>query len=195
MKETDNGSGVTRLLVAWGHGDESALNRLIPLVHRELRQIAQRCMRGERAGHSLQATALVNEAFLRLVDAQHVNWQNRTHFLAVAARLMRRILVDHARSKRYQKRGGGRVNVELDAALMVADELRPDLVELDDALTALATVDERKSSVIELRFFGGLSVEETAAFLKVSPETIKRDWRLAKAWLAREMRRSAGKSA
>jgi RNA polymerase sigma-70 factor (ECF subfamily) len=195
VKGTDNVSGVTHLLVAWGQGDESALNRLIPLVHRELRQIAKRCMRGERAGHSLQATALVNEAFLRLVDAQHVNWQNRTHFLAVAARLMRRILVDHARSKGYQKRGGGRVNVTLDAALVVTDESRPDLVALDDALMALAAVDERKSCVIELRFFGGLSVEETAAFLKVSPETIKRDWRLAKAWLAREMSRDEGESA
>jgi RNA polymerase sigma-70 factor, ECF subfamily len=188
-------SGVTHLLAAWTQGDESALNRLIPLVHRELRQIAQRCMRGERVGHSLQATALVNEAFLRLVDAQHVNWQNRTHFLAVAARVMRRILVDHARARRYQKRGGGRVNVTLDAALMVTDESSPDLVALDDALTALAEVDERKSSVIELRFFGGLSVEETAAFLKVSPETIKRDWRLAKAWLAREMGRNEDTSA
>jgi RNA polymerase sigma factor (TIGR02999 family) len=189
----DNGaSGVTRLLEAWGQGDESALTRLIPLVHRELRQIAQRCMRGERVGHSLQATALVNEAFLRLVDTQHVNWQSRTHFLAVAARLMRRILVDHARTKQYQKRGGGRVNLTLDAELIVTDESRPDLVALDDALTALARIDERKCSVIELRFFGGLSVEETASFLKVSPETVKRDWRLAKAWLAREMSRDGG---
>jgi RNA polymerase sigma factor (sigma-70 family) len=128
-------------------------------------------MRGERPGHSLQATALVDEAFLRLVDTQHVNWQNRTHFLAVAARLMRRILVDHARSRRYQKRGGGRVDVTLDVALVVTDESRPDLVALDDALTALAEIDERKSSVIELRFFGGLSVEETA-FL---PEGVGRD--------------------
>jgi RNA polymerase sigma-70 factor, ECF subfamily len=185
---------VTHLLVAWGQGDESALNRLIPLVHRELRQIARRCMRGERVGHSLQATALVNEAFLRLVDAQNVNRQNRTHFLAVAARLMRRILVDHARTKRYQKRGGGRLNVTLDAALMVTDGSRPELVALDDALTALAAIDERKSSVIELRFFGGLSIDETASYLKVSPETIKRDWRLAKAWLAREMRKDTGTS-
>jgi RNA polymerase sigma factor (TIGR02999 family) len=188
MSRIDNASrGVTHLLEAWGQGDETALDRLIPLIHRELRQIAQRCMRGERPGHSLQATALVNEAFLRLVDTQHVNWQNRTHFLAVAARLMRRILVDHARTKGYQKRGGGRGNVTLDAALMVTDESRPDLVALDDALTALATIDERKCSVIELRFFGGLSVEETASFLKVSPETVKRDWRLAKSWLAREL--------
>ena len=186
----ESGGGVTRLLLAWGEGDDAALERLIPLVHRELRQIAQRCMRGERPGHSLQASALVNEAFLRLVDTQHVDWQSRTHFLAVAARLMRRVLVDHARSKRYQKRGGGQVNVTLDEALVVSDESRPDLVALDDALTALAQIDERKCSVIELRFFGGLSVEETASFLKVSPETVKRDWRLAKAWLAREMRRN-----
>ena len=142
----------------------------------------------ERVGHTLQATALVNEAYLRLIDVQHVNWQNRAHFLAVSARLMRRILVDFARSKHYQKRGGGAVKVTFDEALIGANEAGQDLVALDDALEALAKVDERKSRVIELRFFGGLSVEETASVLTVSPDTVMRDWRLAKAWLLREMK-------
>ena len=162
--------------------------QLIPLVHDELRRIARRCMAGERGGHSLQATALVNEAYLRLIDVQHVDWQNRTHFLAMSARLMRRILVDVARSKGYQKRGGGAVRVTFDDALVVTDEPGQDLVALDDALEALAAVDERKARVIELRFFGGLSVEETAAVLKVSVDTVMRDWKLAKAWLLRELR-------
>lgn len=145
-------------------------------------------MAGERAGHSLQATALVNEVYLRLIDAQHVDWQNRTHFLAISARLMRRILVDIARAEGYQKRGGGAVRVTFDDALVVTDQPGQDLVALDDALAALAAVDERKSRVIELRFFGGLSVEETAAVLKVSGDTVMRDWKLAKAWLQRELR-------
>ena len=145
-------------------------------------------MAGERAGHSLQATALVNEAYLRLIDVQHVNWQNRAHFLAMSARFMRRILVDHARSKGYQKRGGGALKVTFDEGLPVAAEPALDLVALDDALKTLAAVDERKSRVIELRFFGGLSVEETASVLSVSPETVMRDWKLAKAWLMRELR-------
>jgi len=145
-------------------------------------------MAGERAGHSLQATALVNEAYLRLIDVQHVNWQNRAHFLAMSARLMRRILVDYARSKRYQKRSGGGVKVTFDESLPVKADRGLDLVALDDALKTLATVDERKSRVIELRFFGGLSVEETATVLAVSPETVMRDWKLAKAWLMRELK-------
>jgi RNA polymerase sigma factor (TIGR02999 family) len=145
-------------------------------------------MAGERAGHSLQATALVNEAYLRLVDVQHVNWQDRAHFLAMSARLMRRILVDWARSKQYQKRGGGALKVTFTDGLAASDEPAHDLVALNDALEALATFDERKSKVIELRFFGGLSVEETAAVLKVSVDTVMRDWKLAKAWLLREMR-------
>jgi len=145
-------------------------------------------MAGERAGHSLQATALVNEAYLRLLDVQHVDWQNRAHFLALSARLMRRILVDVARSKRYQKRGGGAVKVTFDEALVGADEPGQDLVALDDALDALAVVDERKARVIELRFFAGLSVEETAVVLTVSVDTVMRDWKLAKAWLLRELR-------
>ena len=179
---------VTGLLLAWGNGDEAALGRLLPLVERELHRIAQRCMAGERAGHSLQATALVNEAYLRLVDAQHVNWQDRAHFLAMSARLMRRILVDAARSKRYQKRGAGAVKVTLDEALMPPKPAGHDLVALDDALKALAKFDERKSKVVELRFFGGLSVEETASVLGVSVDTVMRDWKLAKAWLLKELR-------
>ena len=179
---------MTGILLKWREGDESALDRLVPIVHSELRRIARRCMAGERAGHSLQATALVNEAYMRLIDVQHVNWQNRAHFLAMSARFMRRILVDYARSKGYQKRGGGAVNVTFDEGLPVAVEPAMDLVALDDALKALATMDERKSRVIELRFFGGLSVEETATVLAVSPETIMRDWKLAKAWLMRELR-------
>ena len=185
-------AGITQLLVAWGHGDEAALNRMIPLVHLELQQIARRCMREERGGHSLQPTALVNEAYLRLVDVQQMNWQNRAHFLAMAARLMRRILVDHARSKGCDKRGGGAARITLDDALVVPNEPGRDLVALDDALEALAHVDERKSRMIELRFFGGLSVEETAAVFDVSADTVKRDWRLAKAWLLRELRRDEG---
>ena len=179
---------MTELLLKWREGDEAALDRLVPVVHDELRRIARRCMAGERAGHSLQATALVNEAYLRLIDVQHVNWQNRAHFLAMSARLMRRILVDYARSKGYQKRGGGAVKVTFNEGLPVAVGPAMDLVALDDALKVLATMDERKSRVIELRFFGGLSVEETATVLELSPETVMRDWKLAKAWLMRELR-------
>jgi len=161
---------------------------LIPLVHQELHQIARRCMAGERVGHSLQATALVNEAYVRLVDGTVVEWHDRAHFLAVAARIMRRILVDHARARGARKRGGGDARVTFDEALVVTAEAREDFVALDDALEALAKFDERKSRVVELRFFGGLSVEETAAVLKVSADTVMRDWRLAKAWLQAEMR-------
>lgn len=145
-------------------------------------------MAGERAGHSLQATALVNEAYLRLIDVQHVNWQNRAHFLAMSARLMRRILVDFARSKRYQKRGGGAIKVTFVEDLPVANTAGHDLVAVDDALSALAEVDERKGRVVEMKFFGGLTVEEIADVLKVSPETVMRDWKMAKAWLMREMK-------
>ena len=181
---------VTGLLLAWGSGDEAALERLVPLVHAELQRIARRCMRDERAGHSLQATALVNEAYVRLVDVQRIKWQDRAHFLSMAARLMRRVLVDHARRRRYLKRGGGALKVTLVDDLVVSHQPGRDLEALDDALTALAGVDERKSRVIELRFFGGLSVEETAAVLKVSVDTVMRDWKLAKAWLLRELRGS-----
>ena len=183
----ENPGTVTGLLMAWRGGNDAALEQLVPLVHEELHRIARGCMRGERAGHSLQATALVNEAYLRLIGAQQVDWQNRVHFLAVSARLMRRILVDFARSKKYQKRGGGAQAVTLDEALVVAEPGR-DLIALDEALDALAKLDERKSRVVEMRFFGGLSVEETAAVLGVSGDTVMRDWRLAKAWLLRELR-------
>src|ERR1700676_3868906 len=178
---------ITKLLQAWGQGQDAALKELLPLVHQELRRLARRYMFGERPGHTLQTTALVNEAYLRLVDSPHVNWQNRAHFFAVSAQLMRRILVDYARARGYQKRGGGVPKVTLDEALMGQQEKGHDLVALDDALKVLAGVDPRKSKVVELRFFGGLSVEETAEVLKVSPDTVLRDWRLAKAWLAQEM--------
>src|SRR5580765_6590346 len=160
----------------------------MPLVHHELHRIAQRHMAGEPPGHSLQATALVNEAYVRLVDGKSVEWHDRAHFLAVSARVMRRILVDHARARHYQKRGGHAARVTFDEGLVVTNEPGTDFVALDDALEALAKFDERKSRVVELRFFGGLSVEETAAVVDVSPETVMRDWQLAKVWLRREMR-------
>ena len=184
---------ITTLLVAWGRGDEAALQQLIPLVHRELHQIARRCLKGERPGHTLQPTALVNEAYLRLVDVRRVSWQNRTHFLAMSARLMRRVLVDFARSRQYQKRGGGVMKVSLDEAHGVATERGQDLVALDEALISLSAIDERKARVIEMRFFGGLTVEETAAVLDVSRETVLRDWRLARAWLMQELLKSAAR--
>ena len=177
----------TTLLLAWGRGDETALDQLIPLVHDELRQLARRHMAGERPGHTLQATALVNEAYLRLIEVNQVRWQNRAHFFAMASRVMRRILVDAARARGYQKRGGGAEKVSLDEALLVSGEPRQDLIALDDALNALAAFDLRKSQVVEMRFFGGLSVEETAEALHVSADTVMRDWRLAKVWLVREL--------
>ena len=179
---------VTRLLLAWRAGDDTALARLTPLVLKELQRIARGCMRGERAGDSLQATALVHEAYLRLVDARQVNWQNRAHFLAMAARLMRRILVDLARARQSQKRGGRAIRVSLTDALSVPDKAE-DLLALDDALSALAEFDERRSRVVELRFFGGLSVNEIASVLQISPDTVMRDWKLARTWLRRELRR------
>jgi len=165
---------------------------LIPLVYQELHRIARRCMAGEGVGHGLQATALVHEAYVRLVDGKAVAWKDRAHFLAVSARVMRHILVDHARARNYQKRGGDAARVTFDEALVVTNEQGLDFVTLDDALKALAKFDERKSRVIELRFFGGLSVEDTASVLKVSPATVMGDWRLAKVWLRREMREKAG---
>ena len=185
--ERSSPSHVTDLLVAWSGGDTQALEKLMPLVHGELRRLARRQMAGERQGHTLQTTALINEAYLRLIDLTRVRWQDRAHFLAISARLMRRILVDHARSRRYAKRGGGAALVVFDEALVVTSGARPDLVALDDALQALAAVDSRKSQVVEMRFFGGLSVDETAEALGVSPETVMRDWRLAKVWLLREL--------
>jgi len=182
---------LTGLLLAWGNGDQSAFDHLVAAVHDELRRLARRQMRGERANHTLQTTALVNEAYLRLIDLRRVDWQDRTHFFALSARLMRRILVDHARARHYRKRGGGAGHVDLDEALVVSTARGPDLVALDDALQALARIDARKSKVVEMRFFGGLSVKETADALHVSPETVMRDWRLAKAWLLRELHRDA----
>jgi RNA polymerase sigma factor (TIGR02999 family) len=178
---------VTQLLKAWTTGDEHALEKLTPLVYRQLHRIAQRYMAGERSGHTLQTTALVNEVYLRLVDCGQVNWQDRAHFFAVSAQLMRRILIDFARSRGYQKRGGGAPRISLDEAPSVCNEPDINLVALDDALKALGAVDERKSKVVELKFFGGLSVEETAEVLRVSVETVVRDWRLAKVWLHREL--------
>ena len=182
---------VTGLLLAWSEGEQAAFEKLVPLVYAELRRVAHRYMGRERPGHSLQTTALVNEAYLRLIDPRRVRWQNRAHFFAVSAQLMRRILVDFARSRQYLKRGGGAQKVSFDEGLVVSKEQGQDLVALDDALKALAVVDARKSQVVELRFFGGLSVAETAEVLKVSPDTVLRDWRLAKVWLAREMRKAA----
>jgi RNA polymerase sigma-70 factor, ECF subfamily len=180
---------VTRLLARWKEGDAAALQQLVPIVHEELRRLARRQMAGERPGHTLQPTALVNEAYLRLVNLKQMQWQDRAHFLAMAARLMRRILVDFARSRGYRKRGGGVRQVSLTQALEVAEGQPTDVVALDEALEALAHVDERKSRVVELRFFGGLSLEETAEALNVSRETVKRDWTFAKMWLLRHLRK------
>jgi RNA polymerase sigma-70 factor, ECF subfamily len=181
---------VTQLLKAWAAGDEQALDKLTPLVYDQLRRVARRYMAGERTGHTLQTTALVNEVYLRLVDCKLVNWQDRAHFFAISAQLMRRILVDFSRSRSYQKRGSSAPHISLDEAPAIAHEPDPNLVALDDALKALAVIDARKSKMVELRFFGGLSIEETAAVQRVSVETVVRDWRLAKVWLLREM--SAG---
>ena len=180
---------VTQLLVAWSDGDQTALDQLVPLVNEELRRLARGYMRRERPGHTLQTTALVNEAYLRLVDQKHMHWQNRAHFLAIAAQLMRRILVDYARRRKYQKRGGGAIQVTLGHAAELANERTPDLVALDEALGSLAEIDPRRSRVVELRFFGGLSIEETAEVLKVSPTTVERDWTIAKAWLHKTVNR------
>ncbi len=188
-------SEVTGLLRAWGRGDEDALQRLMPLVYDKLHAAARRYMAGERAGHTLQTTALIHETYLRLVDIRRVEWQDRAHFLAVCAQLMRRILIDFARSRGYQKRGGAAPHVNFDEALLVTDKPDADLVALDDALNRLAQVDERKSKVVELRFFGGLDVKETAEVMKVSPDTVMRDWKMAKVWLLRELRGGAGHEA
>ena len=178
---------ISELLVAWGDGDESALDRLMPLVYGELRRLAHRYMSKERPGHTLQTTALVNEAYLRLINWRDARWQNRAHFFAASAQMMRRILVDFARDKQSLKRGGDALQVSLSQASAVAAERGADLVALDEALTALTEVDRRKSQVVEMRFFGGLSVKEVAEVLNVSEETVLRDWRLAKVWLLREL--------
>jgi RNA polymerase sigma factor (TIGR02999 family) len=176
---------VTQLLIAWSNGDKSALDELLPLVYDELRRLARKYMRRERPGNTLQTSALINEAYLRLIDQKDVRWQNRAHFFGIAAQLMRRILVDHARKRSYQKRGGDTRRVTLEEGLIVSDERAGDIVALDDALNGLADIDQRKSRIVELRFFAGLSIEETAEVLAVSPGTVMRDWTFAKAWLRR----------
>jgi RNA polymerase sigma factor (TIGR02999 family) len=186
---------VTHLLKAWSTGDEQALEKLTPLVYDQLHHIAQRCMAGERSGHTLQTTALVNEVYLQLVDCQKIYWKDLAHFFAVSAQLMRRILVDFARSRGYQKRGGGAPQMSLDEVVSVSNEPDTNLVALDDALKGLAALDGRKSKVIELRFFGGLSIDETAEVLRVSPDTVVRDWKLAKVWLLRELSEASERGA
>jgi len=180
---------VTQLLRAWGEGDQGALDELVPLVYQEMHRLAQAYMSHERSGHTLQTTALVNEAYLRLVDTSKANWQNRAHFFAICANVMRRILVEWARSRQALKRGGPAARLELVESLIAADEPGQDLVALDDALKDLSVIDARKGKVVELRFFGGLSVEETAEALKISCETVMRDWKFAKSWLRRELRK------
>ena len=178
---------VTQLLADWGKGDRSALDKLFPLVHSELRRIAQRQMSGERPGHTLQATALVNEAYLKLAGQQGFDWQNRAHFFAVSAQVMRHILIDHARAHARDKRGGGAIQVSLNEALVVAEDQAAHLIALDDALRMLESLDPQKGKIVELRYFGGLSIEEAAEVLKVSPRTVRREWQRAKAWLYRMM--------
>jgi RNA polymerase sigma factor (TIGR02999 family) len=183
--DVPNHKKVSELLVAWSKGNEAARDELIPLVYRELRRLAGHYMALERGGHSLQATALVNEAYLRLVDQGEVQWQGRAHFFALASRMMRHILVDTARKRQGAKRGGDALRVTLDEAMIVSAEKAPEIVALDDALTALAEIDPRRSQVVELKYFGGLSIEEIAGILEVSAITVRRDWNTAKAWLYR----------
>jgi len=184
---TSSPAAVTELLRAWSDGDDGALEQLMPLVEAELRRLARGYMARERRGHTLQTTALVNEAFVRLTDARQVRWQDRAHFLGISARLMRRVLVDYARRRGFYKRGGAAERVSLHDDLVTGSDPAFDVVALDRALETLGSVDPRKGRIVELRFFGGLTVEETAAVLQVSPDTVKRDWRLAKLWLLREL--------
>ena len=174
---------LTQLLIAWSGGDQSARDELIPLVYEHLRRLAHQYMRSERAAHTLQTSALLNEAYVRLVDQKDIQWRDRAHFFGIAARLMRQVLVDYARSRNYAKRGGNLYHVPLDEALIVSKERAAEVVALDDALKALAEIDSRQSEIVELRFFGGLSIEETAEVLAVSPGTVMREWTMAKAWL------------
>lgn len=178
---------VTQLLISWGSGDKEALDKLLPVVYDELRKQAARYLRRERVGHTLQTTALIHEAYLRLVDQKNVHWQNRAQFFGLAAQLMRRILVDHARTKKRAKRGGSDIRVSLTGAKVLAKSKDLDVVALDEALDRLAQIDEQQSKIVELRFFSGLTVEETAEVLSISPATVKRDWSMAKAWLHREL--------
>jgi RNA polymerase sigma-70 factor (ECF subfamily) len=191
MAGEPNTDDISRLLCAWSDGDLSALNALTPIVYQELRRLAHRYMERERPGHTLQTTALVNEAYMRLVDYKRMKWQDRAHFFAVAAQAMRRILVDHAR-RHNVKRGAGVQHVALDDVAVLSDDRTGDLVALDDALNALERLDPRKVQIIEMRFFGGLDVEETAELLKVSPATVRRDWSIAKFWLYRELGGATG---
>jgi RNA polymerase sigma-70 factor (ECF subfamily) len=178
---------VTQLLIDCRNGSQDASNQLFPLVYEELRRLAHRYMSRERPGHSLQTTAVVHEAYLRLIDQNHVQWQNRAHFFAIAAQMMRRILITHAQSRAYAKRGGGTLKVSLDEAAILSRERASELMALDEALTSLTATDPRRSRVVELRFFGGLSNEEIAEVLRISTNTVTRDWNVAKAWLYREM--------
>src|SRR5712692_138984 len=178
---------VTQLLIAWSKGDKAARDKLTPLVYEELRRLAHHYMSHERPGHTLQTTALINEAYLRLVNRKGVHWQNRAHFFAIAATLMRSILVDHARSHAYAKRGGGARKIALDEAMIISQQRAAEVVALDDALKELADFDPQQSRIVELRFFGGLTIEETAEALDLSPATIKREWNTARAWLYREL--------
>jgi len=187
---TQNSHEVTQLLIQWSNGDKAALDKLMPLIYEELRQLARHYMNRERAGHTLQTTALVNEAYLRLINRKQVHWQNRAHFFAIAAHLMRSILVDHARSHAYAKRGGGARKIALDEALAVSQQRAADVVALDDALKRLAEIGRQQSRIVELQFFGGLTIEETAEVLGLSPATIKREWSTAKAWLYHELNRN-----
>lgn len=191
MRGVARSADLTGLLLAWGGGEREALDRLIPLVQQELRHIARKHMAGERAGHSLQPTALVNEAYLRLIDLERVDWQNRAHFFAMASRLMRRVLVDAARRKHYQKRGGAMQRVTFIESQAAARQPEYDLAALDEALAALEAIDARKCQVVEMRYFGGLTVEETAEALGISRDTVMRDWQFSKVWLRREIRRNA----
>ena len=178
---------ITQLLLSWSNGDKSALDQLIPLVYPELRRLARVYMGRENSGHTLQTSALINEAYLRLVSQQQVQWQDRAHFFAVSAQIMRHILIDHARKYHRSKRGGGNAHVPLDEGALVCDERASELMAVDDALIRLASIDARKSQIVELRFFGGLTVDETAEVMKLAPITIMREWRAAKAWLGREI--------
>jgi len=178
---------ITQLLLQWRGGDESALDRLMPLVYEELRRLARQCMRREQVGHTLQTTALVNEAYLRMVKSSQVEWHDRAHFFAIAAQLMRRVLVDEARRRHYQKRGGEFTRIELDETVLAADQREFDLLALDEALDRLAEFAPRKCRVVEMRFFGGLSINETGTVLGVSTDIVKREWRTAKLWLLREL--------
>jgi RNA polymerase sigma factor (TIGR02999 family) len=191
LMATTSRKDVTDLLNDWGHGDQEALNKLMPLVYDELRRLAGRYLRNERAGHTLQTTALVHEAYLKLVDQTNTNWQNRVQFFAAAAQVMRHILVDYARSRRAFKRGGDYCRLSLDEAVVSSEEKDPDLLTLHEALNNLATIDSQQSRVVELRVFGGLTVEETAEALGVSPRTVKREWSMAKAWLHKQIRNNA----